>query len=188
MVFSHLRPGALHISLGTLKTLLGGWRKRTNEQKRDWLSSKRKKGKVYVTLLYSSPCICRLSRACILRETSTKPLGMLTHLLTALLPSSHCLLPLTVILSQLDSYLKPTVFFCQLTLSVFSGTFLSLSTSSLTGDLALRPFVWVLRQKRQRDPLGGANTNGNECYASCHTINCQVFLSNTNNLFIVVLL
>ena len=37
-----------------------------------------KKGEVYVTLLCCSPCICRLSRACILRETSTKPLTILT--------------------------------------------------------------------------------------------------------------
>ena len=83
--FSHLRPGVLRISLRTHKTQPRGWRKRTNERTRTWVSSKRKKGEVYVTLLCSSPCICRLSRACILRETSTKPLGMLTHLLTALL-------------------------------------------------------------------------------------------------------
>ena len=54
-------------------------------------------------------CIFSLSRACILRETSTKPLGMLAHLLTTLLPSSHCLL---LLCSSLDSYLKPTVLFC----------------------------------------------------------------------------
>ena len=45
-----------------------------------------------------------------LHETCTKPLGILTHLLTvfsALLPSSHCRLR-----PSLDSYLKPTVPFC----------------------------------------------------------------------------
>ena len=75
-------------------------------------SSKCKKGEDYMTLLCSSPCICRLSRACILRETSTKALGMLTHLLTALLPSSHCFLLLTVSfsgqLSQADCSLLPS--------------------------------------------------------------------------------
>ena len=35
-------------------------------------------------------------QACNLREISTKPLGMLTHLLTVQLPSSPCLLLLTV--------------------------------------------------------------------------------------------
>ena len=43
--------------------------------------------------------------------TSTKPLGMLTHLLTALLPSSHCFFLLTVSfsgqLSQADCSLLP---------------------------------------------------------------------------------
>ena len=47
-------------------------------------------------ILCSSPCICMLSRACILRETSTKSLGMLTNLLTVVLPSSRCFLLLTV--------------------------------------------------------------------------------------------
>ena len=43
-------------------------------------------------------------------QTSTKPLVMLAHLLTALLPSSHCLLLLTVSFS--GQYLKLTVLFC----------------------------------------------------------------------------
>ena len=78
-----------------------------NEQTRTWVSSKCKNREVYVTLLCSSPCICRLSRACILCETST----MLTHILTALLPSSHCLHLLTVSfsgqLSRADCSLLP---------------------------------------------------------------------------------
>ena len=54
--FSHLRPGALHISLQTHKTLPRGWKKRTNEQTRGWVSSKCKR-REFVTLLCSSPCI-----------------------------------------------------------------------------------------------------------------------------------
>ena len=112
VVFPHLRPGALHISLQTRKTQPRGWRKRTNEQTRAWVSPQRKIGEVYVTRMCRYPCICRLSRACILHETSTKPQGMLTHLLTALLLSSHCLLLLTVSflgqLSRADCSLLPS--------------------------------------------------------------------------------
>ena len=115
---SGFRPGALHISLRTLKTQPRGWKKRTNEQTRTWVSSKRKR-RGFVTLLCSSPYICRLSRACILRETSTKPLEILTHLLTvfsALLPSSHCLLQPTVSfseqLSQADCSVLPSFINC----------------------------------------------------------------------------
>ena len=93
---SGFRPRALNISLQIRKTQLRGWKKRTNEQTRTWVSSKCKKGDVYVTHLSFSPCICRLSWACILHKTSTKSLRMLTHLLTALFPSSHCLFLLTV--------------------------------------------------------------------------------------------
>ena len=87
-------------------------KEKKNEQTRAWVSSKRQKGKLYATLLCSSPCISWLSQARILRETSTKSLGMLTHLLTALFPSSHCLLLLTVSfsgqLSQADCSLLPS--------------------------------------------------------------------------------
>ena len=40
---------------------------------------------------------------------------------------------------------------------------LLLSSSSLVGDLTSKPFVWVLRQNRQRDPLTGTNTHRNDC-------------------------
>ena len=149
---SGFQPGALHISLWTHKTQLRGWKKGTKEQTRTAISSKCKR-REFVTLLCSSPCICMLSRACILRETSTKPLWTLTHFSTALLPSSHCLLLRTVSFSgqrsQADCSLLPS--FVN-SLSVFSGTFLPSSTSGLMGDLTLRPFVWVLHQNGQRDP------------------------------------
>ena len=77
-------------------------------------------------------------------------------------PSADCVLLWTAISSRLFS----STLLCQLTLSVFSGTFLPSSTSVLP----LRPFVWVSRQNRQRDPLSGTKTNGNEYYQSCHRI------------------
>ena len=112
-------------------------------------------------LLCSSPCICRLSRVCILNETSTKPSGMLIHLLTDLLQSSHCLLLSTVSfsgqLSQADRSLLP-FFINWLSLSLFSRTFLPFSTSGLARYLVIRPFVWVSCQSRQRDYLTGSLT------------------------------
>ena len=74
---------------------------------------------------------------------------------------------------SLDSYLKPTVLFCpplstdpslsislslSLSLYVFPRTFLLSSTSDFAGDLALRPFLWVSRQSRQRDSLTSAHS------------------------------
>ena len=76
-----------------------------------------------------SPCICRLSRACILRETSTEATRKVNLSLTVF---PYCLLLLTVL--PLDCYLKPTVLLCSplsTALSVFSGTFLRPPTSVL---------------------------------------------------------
>ena len=162
----------------------GGGKEQTNKYGLGLAPSARKGESV---TLCSSPCICRLSRACILRETSTKPLtqqrssrvgqpglcgstGLLSRLSDfCWLSSLPCFYLLTAsfcwLCHSLDCYLKLTVlFFLALStaFSVFSRTFLPSSTSGLAGDLALRPFVWVSRQNRQRDRLSGANTNGNE--------------------------
>ena len=48
--FSYLRPGVLHISLQILKTQPRVGKKRTNEQTRTWVSSKRKEGGVCDTV------------------------------------------------------------------------------------------------------------------------------------------
>ena len=79
-----------------------------------------------------SPCICRLSRACILRETSTKATRNVNSSLTVF---PHCFLLLTV--PPLDCYLTPT---CRLHLSVF----LCQLTLCLLGDL---PFLPHLRSR-----------------------------------------
>ena len=86
----------------------------------------------------------------VLERNSHKPLTMLT--------SVDCVLLWSVISSRLFS----SAFLYQLTLSVFSGTFRPSSTSGLVGDLALRSFVWVSHENRQKDSLSGANTNGNK--------------------------
>ena len=164
VVFSHLRPGALHISLRTHKTQPRGWKKRINEQRRTWVSSKRKKSE-FVTLLCCSPCICRLSRACI----GAKPES--AFLVAKATRNADSSLDCPVLSTGLFySLLLTVLFLCQLARSVFSGTFLPSSTSNLAGDLALRPFVWVSRQNRQKDSQTNTHTNRNECYPSCHTI------------------
>ena len=80
-----------------------------------------------------SPCICRLSRACILRETSTKATRNANSSLTIF---PHCLLLLTVL--PLDCYLKPTVLLCS-----------PLSTASLC-----LPLSTPLRVSQDVSPLG----------------------------------
>ena len=95
-----------------------------------------------------SPSICRLSQACILRETSAKTARNADSPLTVF---SHCLLLLTVL--PLDCYLKPTVLLCSPLSTALSGTFLLSSTSGLAGGLAVVLFVWVSRQSRQRYSL-----------------------------------
>ena len=161
---------------------------RKNQQTRAWVSSKRKKWEVYVALLCSSPCICSLSRACILRETSTKPIRMLTHHFVLVYPASVGKQVLAVVfVTSVDSLLCPadilsvppsadcvplwtaissrlfsSAFLCQLPLSVFSGTFVPPYTSGLVGELEFRHFWGVSRQDRQRDHLSGTITNGNE--------------------------
>ena len=115
---SGFRPGALHISLQILKTQPRGRRKGAHEETRAWDSSKQEMGEVYVTLLCSSPCICRLSRAHILRETSTKLQRMLTHLFALINPASVGLQVLAVVfLTSVDSLLCPADIFSLPTVS-----------------------------------------------------------------------
>ena len=85
-----------------------------------WVSSKRKKGS-FVTILCSFSCICRLSLACILRETSTKIYSECQHFfdcLPSLPPSADrpspglCgRLPLPIFLRQLTLCLLSDLLF-----------------------------------------------------------------------------
>ena len=79
-------------------------------------------------------------------------------------------------------FLLPTALFCRLPCSInwfllFTAscslwTFLPLSSSGLMGNLTRKPFVWVSRQNRQRDPLIVTHTHTyrNECHPLCDTI------------------
>ena len=138
VVFSYSRPGVSHISLRPHKYNREGRRKRSNEQTWTWASSKRKKGESVWHFSCSLPCFCRLSRTSILRETFTKPRGMLTHLWLSSLTVSFCWLsfPWTAISSRPSS---SALLYQLLSLAVFSWTFLPSSTSSLAGDLVLIP-------------------------------------------------
>ena len=115
-----------------------------------------------VTILYSFSCICRLSWACIFRETSTKVTRNANSSLTVFF---HSLLLPTVL--PLDCYLTPTGHFCS-TLSTAS-LWVPLLTDLLSflGPSSPRPFPVSreisssspLFQNRQRDHLPGAHTH-----------------------------
>ena len=143
--------GVFHISLRPQKTQQRGWKFQAQERE-------------FCGTLYS-PCICRLSPACILRETSTKATSHadISRWLTRPLCRSSGLysrLSDFCWLRSLPFLLMPTsADYCQLLSpsfftnrpSVLSGTFLSSSTSGFAGDLVLKAFVWVSRQNKQRD-------------------------------------
>ena len=68
--------------------------------------------------------------------------------------SNHCL-SLTVTNYSLLTALRPC---------------LSLSSSSLIGNLVCEPFAWVSCQNRQRNPLSGTHPHlQNKCPPSCHS-------------------
>ena len=150
---SGFRLRALHVYLQIRKTQPRGWRKRTNYQTRTWVSSKCKKGEVYMTRLWSFPCICE-------RVFSAKFHNVIRNADSSLdcsasifsLSPADCVLLWTAISSRLfySAFLChsvfPGTFLCH---SVFPGTFLPHFTFSLAGDLTLRPFVWVWRQSKE---------------------------------------
>ena len=149
-----------------------GGGKRTNKHELGLAPSARREK--FVTLLHSFLCICELSRACIrakfpqshqerwliLSRWPTWPLGpqvLVVGFLRLLLTALSCRLH-----SSAD-YPVLSALFC-------SWTFLPSSSSGLVGNLARKPFVWVLRQNKQRDPLIGTYTHRNVCNPSCHTL------------------
>ena len=148
---SGFRQGYHTFLYGHLKYNWEGGIKRTNEQTWTWISSKCKKGESIWHFPYSLLCIWRLSRACILRETSTKATWNANSSLTVFL---HCLLLQTVL--PLDCYPGPTGLFCS-PLSTASPR-LPLSTDSLCIpwdlpsflDFLSRPqsFLWISRKSR----------------------------------------
>ena len=94
-----------------------------------------------------SPCNCWLSRKCIFREIYSKASNnadfcWLCHSLYCQLKANSSPLPSVVNCHSPFSFVNWPC--------VFSGTFLSSSTSDLAGDIELKPFLWVSRQNRQR--------------------------------------
>ena len=114
--------------------------RKENKQTWTWVNSKHKKGEVCDTFL----AFCELSRACI--QTKFPQSHKECWLIFSCWPTQH-----------LGPHILAVV--CSLLLiALFCfGTFLPLLSSSLVGNLAIKPFVWVLRQNRQRDPLTGTH-------------------------------
>ena len=128
--FSHLWSWVFHISLQIRKTQQTGWKKKTSEQTRTWVSSKHKSGGVCDTCAFCAP-----KRACNRAKTLTKPLAMLTHFLTDLFCRLVSAAPFCWLCPSLDCSRLTTVIFCYLLLPV------SVSPG-LVGDLARKPFAW----------------------------------------------
>ena len=129
----HFRLGVLHISLLIRKIQPRGWKKKNKQTNTD-LGQPQAQEREFVTLFilrvfvdYRGHVFCA--------KLLQKPLEMLTHLWQSSITASFCwrVLPL-------DCYLKTIVLLCSLLSTTLSGTFLPSSTSSLAGDLAVRPF------------------------------------------------
>ena len=101
-------------SLQIRKVQRRGWKKRTNEQTRSWVSSKHKRGEVCNTFC----AFCELKRACTWVKTLTKLLAMLTHLLTDLFCRLVSSAPFCWLCPSLDWSVRPTGLFCSLLLTV----------------------------------------------------------------------
>ena len=161
--FSYLQLGVLHISLRTHKTQHTQPReKRTNKHGLGLSPSARRKK--FETLLHSFLCICGLSRACIRVKfpqsyqerwliVSSWPTRSLDPQVLAVAFSLQltvlffCSLPPSV-----DCPVLSTGFFCS-ALGLFFPRLLPVSS----GDLPRKPFLWVLRQNRQRNALAGTH-------------------------------
>ena len=174
---SHHRWRGLHkfYKYTTDITYITESRRKKDKQARTWVSPKRKKGEVLALFWHS--VFHRLSRAC----TRTKVphsyqerwlilLHWLIWLLDSQVPTprfnsrlpSERRLSLTVDNSYPLTALRPCF---------------SLSSSSLVGDNARKPFAWVSRQNRQRSPLAGAHPHAQkECPPSWHRFEIRDFL------------
>ena len=141
--FFRLRPGAFHIaSQDTTYTSESGIK--NNKQTRTWVSPKRKKGEVFGTLL----ALCAVTSV-YSNKIPTQPQGALTHPLALADLASGSTGPNF----SPSSRLSLTVLFPWLSLLLTAlGPCLSSSSSGLVGHLTRKPFMWVSRQIRQRNP------------------------------------
>ena len=146
----HFQPGIFHISQRPHKIQPSGWKEeQTNNMDLGQLQAQERE---FCDTLHS-PCICRLSRAYILRVTSTKVTRNANSSLTVF---PHCLLLLTVL--PLHCYLMPTGHFCSLLSTV--SLRLPLSTVSVSSLVPSSPrrlpvsreistFVLISRQNKE---------------------------------------
>ena len=85
--FSSLARGISHFFTNTQNAQLRVWKKKKNKQSRAWVSSECKKGEVGDTFVQFSMHLQAIASV-LSCETSTKSLGMLTHLLMLVNPAS----------------------------------------------------------------------------------------------------
>ena len=110
--FSHLWPGVFHISIQICNSQPRGRMKKKNKQSWAWVSSKRRKVEVCDTFVLLSVCLEAIGSV-YSHETSTKPRGMLTHLLALVNPASvRQQLLSAAFLTFPDYSLPPSVLFC----------------------------------------------------------------------------
>ena len=136
--------------------------RKKDKQARTWVSPKRKKGEVLalfwhsvaIVSVYSNEILTQLpgtlTRPPALSDLASGSTGPNSSLQQP--PLSHRRLSLTA--ANSSSVLGPC---------------LSSSSSGLVRNLMHKPFVWVTRQNRQRNPLTGAQTHPqNDCPPSCY--------------------
>ena len=147
------------------------------------VSSKRQKDESVWHFSGSSLFICRLYRTCILRETSTKPQGMLTHLWLSSLIAFFCWPSFlwTAISSQRSSSIR----LCQLTLSVSSGTFLPSSTSCFARDIVLSPFCGFCAKTDKEIICVMPTQTETDCYTLCHTVLIYLYIYTYGQHFFI---
>ena len=144
-------------------------KEKKDKQSWSWVNSKHKKGGVCDTFVQLSEHLQAI--ACVYSsEIPTKSPGMLTHRLTLANPASETTHPSSRLLTAL---LSPLLCFASFSV-LSSGTFLLSSSFGLVGNIARNPFVWVLRQNRQRNLLALTHT---------HTTNAQHHVTHPSLTF-----
>ena len=163
--FSHLRPGVFPIFYKPTKHNIHNWEdgrkeEQTNKQTRTCVSSKRKKGEVFdtcVACIWAKFPQSHQERWIILLRWPTWPLGSQVRAVafawSLSSPTSvNCPVLLTALFCRLVSFTDCLFLFG-------SGTFLPSSSSGVVRNLAGKPFVWVLRQKKKKKTRKSSDWN-----------------------------
>ena len=153
----------------TYITYITECRRKKNKQARTWVRPKCKKGKV-LALFWHSEAITSVYPNKIptqLPGTMTHPLALVDLACGSTSPNNSLQQP-----PLSDRYLSLIVTKSYLITAL--GLCFSSSSSGHIGNLARKPFVWVLRQNRQRNHLTGAHLPPhpqNECPPRCYIWN-----------------